>query len=290
MSRRIVWSAAWLAVAAVGLGALASGDEIEPAAPVAATPGDATAPAGAGLDAVDAKAKAMQEDTAEALAILKAMSDFLAGKPALAFEAEVGWDSVQVTGQRIEFGGHRDVTVRRPDRARVDSQRRDGETATLYFDGQRISFDLTSDDAYVTLEKPGTLDEAFDYLTDEMDTPVPLGDLVNADLHGTVAPRIESGFWVGEATMNGVLCDQIALRNDRVDAQLWIEEGDRPVPHRIVITYRLAPGAPQFWADFDQWDFAPEVPDTLFQFTPREGTEQIPMWVALESRQEGENR
>lgn len=300
MRRRIVGLAAGLALAALGLAPLGCQEQAEPekagASGAEAVPETAPAPAlegGQTAAAVDpavaaAKADAEQADTAEALAIFKVMSDFLGSQRALRFEAEVGWDAMQVTGERLEFGGHRVMVVHRPDRARVDSVRRDGEIATLYFDGQRVSIDLPDDQAYVSLEKPGTLDEVVDYLTDEMDTAVPLGDLVRADIYGAVAPSVTSGFWVEEATIDGTPCDHIALRAKAVDVQLWVEQRDHPVPRRIVITYRAAPGAPQFRAQFTGWDFAPDVPDALFQYTPPEGAEQIPMLVALEQREQGQ--
>jgi len=291
MSRMVVHLAlaAGLALMTLACG----GDETETPVPDAAPEmqSEATAPEEEVVAEVDpaqaaARAEAEQADTAEALAILKVMSDFLAGQPALRFEAEVGWDAMQVTGQRLEFGARRVMTVRRPDRARMESVRRDGEVATVYFDGQRISIDLPDEQAYVSLERPGTLDQAIDYLTDEMNTPVRLGDLVQADIYGDVAPKVVSGFWVGEEEIEGVLCDHIALRAEHVDAQLWVEEGDRPVPLRMVITYREAAGTPQFWAQTSGWDFAPDVPDSLFEYTPPEGAEQIPMLAALETRKD----
>ncbi len=300
MRRRIVGLAIGLALVALGLASLGCNERAEPekvrASEAEAVPETAPAPetapeSGQAAAEVDpavaaARAEAEQADTAEALAIFRVMSDFLGSQTAFRFEAEVGWDAMQVTGERLEFGGHRVMVVRRPDRARVDSVRRDGEVSTLYFDGQRVSIDLPEDQAYVSLEKPGTLDEVVDYLTDQMDAAIPLGDLARADVYGEVAPSVISGFWVEEATIDGTPCDHIALRAKAVDVQLWVEQRDRPVPRRIVITYREAPGAPQFRAQLTGWDFAPDVSDALFQYTPPEGAERIPMLVALEQREQ----
>ena len=48
-----------------------------------------------------------------------------------------------------------------------------------------------------------------------------------------------------------------------------------PLPRRLVITYKHADGRPQFWAQFSEWNLAPEVPDTLFVFTPPAGAVKI---------------
>jgi hypothetical protein len=42
-----------------------------------------------------------------------------------------------------------------------------------------------------------------------------------------------------------------------------------------VITYRLAQGQPHFAADLSAWNLAPDVPDSLFTFTPAPGAERI---------------
>lgn len=272
-----------------GTPAVAPDDAVVQASADAEATGGAEAAAPPPVDPETAKANSEAEaaDTAEALAILKAMSGFLAARPALSYEAEVGWDAMQVTGQRLEFGSRRVTTVRRPDRARIEAVRRDGETSTTYFDGQHIWVDLPEAAAYVSIEKPGSLDDAIDYLTDDLEVPVPLGDLVNADLYAAVSPRIVSGFWVGESVLGGTRCDHVAFRLDTADAQLWIEQGERPVPHRIVITYKGAPGTPQFWARISNWNFAPDVSDARFAYTPPDGAERIPVRVALEAtRQE----
>jgi hypothetical protein len=229
-----------------------------------------------------AKAAAREADTAEALAILKEMSDFLGEQQQFSFRAELGWDSVQVTGQKLEFGGTRSFTVRRPDRLRVEARDREGEKITLFFDSLRISIDLPDDDAYVSVAKPGTIDEVIDYLTDDLGAPAQLAEFVHSDLYDDVAKKFESGFWVGEATVGGVLCDHIALITDPVDVQIWVEQGDRPLPRRLVYTYKTVEGHPQFWADMDEWKPLSNIPDALFAYEPPKGAERLPLRAALE--------
>jgi hypothetical protein len=42
-----------------------------------------------------------------------------------------------------------------------------------------------------------------------------------------------------------------------------------------VITYKNAEGQPQFWAQLSDWNLSPDVPDSLFVFTPPEGASKI---------------
>ncbi len=232
-------------------------------------------------DRAKGKAEAAAEDLKEALAELKLASDFLASKPSFQFDAVMGFDVLQSTGQKLEFGSSRKVTVRRPDRAWVESQSRDGDVRTLFFDGQTISVDLADDNAYVSVSKPGTLDAALDYLIDDLGTPAPLADFMYSDFYTEAAENADSGFVVGSAKIGKHECVHIAFSSNEVDAQLWVEDGDRPLPVRLVITYKNAEGSPQFWAHFVAWNLSPETPDSLFEYTPPEGAELMPIAVAV---------
>ena len=232
------------------------------------------------------RAEARAADLAEAAAELKRSSDFLAAQKRFRLEAHIGFDVVQSTGQKLEFGGTREVTVRRPDRARVVSRARDGRETTLVFDGDSIFIDLPQQSAYVSVKKPGTLDAALDYLVDDLGTPAPLADLMYSEFHSGIADRIVSGFIVGESMIGKCDCLHLAFSTEDIDAQLWIEADDSPLPYRLVITYKHAEGSPQFWAQFSKWDLSPDTPDSLFAFKVPEGAEMLPISVAVQNAQQ----
>ena len=219
--------------------------------------------------------QARKLDTEEALSALKRMSDFLAGHERFAWEGEIGWDTLQANGQRLEFGGTRKVTVRRPDRFRMDARNRDGRTTAIIFDGERISMDFPQQGAYASVESPSMIDEALDYLAGGLETPMPLSELIRRDLYAAVGDSIDYGVVVGDETLAGKECTHVAFRTSDRDIQAWIEQGERPLPVRIVITYSADEGTPQFWAQFLRWDLGVEAPDELFTYVPPEGAERL---------------
>jgi hypothetical protein len=224
-----------------------------------------------------ARAKQLQIYTEQALADLERASAFLATQPRFAFRAVLAYDVLQEDGLLLELGGTRKILVRRPDRVRFEATDRSGATKTLYFDGTTLSVDLPEHGAYVSIERPGTLYSAVNHLVDDLGIPAPLEDLVGLDFSAKVRPRIESGYYVDTDVFDGRRCLQLAYRMPDIDVQFWLEEGERPLPCRIVITYRSEPGRPQFRAQLLDWDLAPEVPDATFQFTPAAGAERVPV-------------
>jgi hypothetical protein len=214
-----------------------------------------------------------------AAARLEAMARLLAKAQRLSVTIDCAYDVVQDSGEKIEFGERRMVALRRPDRARIDVTRRDGSRRGFVFDGKQLAvFDLDAN-VYATVPKRGTVDAAVDHFVNELNMRLPLRELLKTDLLRELEDVLDTARLVGQEQLGGAATDHVAFRGDTTDVQVWIPRDGAPLPKRIVITYRLAAGIPQFAADLTEWNLAPELPETLFTFTPSPGAEQVPVLV-----------
>ena len=212
---------------------------------------------------------------AQAMQSIQRMSDFLSGTKQFSVTIEIGYDVVQDWGQKIEFGETRAVTIRRPDRLRVETTDRNGAASGVVFDGKEIAaFDL-KEKVYATAAKPGSLDDAIAYFVNDLGMRLPMATIVSGRLPQFVKGWANDVAYVEQSTIAGVDCDHVALRGDWEDIQMWIARGDRPLLQRMVITYTRAEGKPQFWAQLRDWNLSPKVPDSAFSFTPPEGAAKI---------------
>jgi hypothetical protein len=64
-----------------------------------------------------------------------------------------------------------------------------------------------------------------------------------------------------------------------VDFEVWIASGEQPVPLRVVITYKDAPGQPQFRANLTDWNFSPRIDKTAFTFVPQADAQPVAFMV-----------
>ena len=222
--------------------------------------------------AVRARIELLNRDATESLV---RAADFLAAQSRFRVVADITFDALQSDGRLLEFGSSREITIRRPDRFRMREARRDGDERTVYFDGLTVWIDLPEQQAFVRIDRPGTLYAALDHLVEDLGAPIPLANLFSENLASPLENQIESGYFVGMARVGDLLCEHLAFRLPDVDVQLWIEEGSRPLIARIVITYKLAEGNPQFRATLHDWDLNLETPDDLFDFEPDEGSELL---------------
>jgi hypothetical protein len=212
----------------------------------------------------------------EAMPILKKMSNFLATAGRFSVTIHDGYDVVQKSGQKIEFGELRNLTVSRPDRLRVEVERSDGEKGLVLFDGKDLTVYTPDKNIYATTPRQGSLDQAIKYALDDLKIRLPLALMLLSTLPTELDSLGVSADYVEKTTITDVPCDHLAARTaGGVDFQVWVAQGAEPLPRRIVITYKAENGQPQFWADLSQWNLAPDVSDTLFAFTPPDGAERI---------------
>lgn len=217
------------------------------------------------------------EETEQALASLRRMSDFLASRPTLRFASDIRYDAVQASGQKIEFGSHRTFAFAFPNQARIEALHWDGQQEFATFDGERFSAAIPERDVYATVQYAGTVAEAFDYLDTKFGLASPLFDLVRRDVADDVASRIQSARHIGTVTIDGTLCDQLAFVAEHLDFQLFIRQGEEPVPIRLLIDYHGEPGSPQFRAQMSDWKMSAALPDESFRFIPPAGAQRVPV-------------
>ncbi|KDR37498.1 hypothetical protein BG61_18125, partial [Caballeronia glathei] len=186
------------------------------------------------------------------------MAEFLGGTPNFRVGVRSGYDAVQPSGQKIEFGEYRTVTLSRPDRLRIESERSDGAKTLVVLTGKEIALVDFSSKVYATAPQPGTLDESIVYFVRDLGMRLPLAALLLNRLPAELQDRVRSVNYVEKTSIYGTASHHLAARTDTVDLQVWVADGDKPLPQRIVLTYKKAAGQPQFWAQFIDWNLAPQ--------------------------------
>ncbi len=217
----------------------------------------------------------------EAMALLRRMGERLAQAKGFSVSIRAGYDVVQDSGQKIEFGEERKVLLSRPGGLRVEAEQSDGDRRLIYFDGKTLTVADPDLKVYAQVERTGTVDDAVRYLVRDLQVRVPLALLLSTTLPTDLERRIQSLDYVEQDRLTEVPTAHLAGRTADVDFQLWIAGEGEPLPRRMVITYKHEEGQPQFWALFSDWNLSPQVSDSQFAFEPPEGAERIPFVVRV---------
>ncbi len=223
--------------------------------------------------AVPAAAKGKKID-AKADQYLREMSDYLANVKAFSFQADLTFDEVQDNGQKIQLSNVRKVTVRRPNGLRVSTT---GDTINreIYYDGKTITAYVKEKNVYTTLKTADTIHGMLDDMHEKTGRGEPLADLLFPNPYKVLTEHIQSGKYLGLHHVGKVKCHHLAFRQKTLDWHIWIQEGDKPLPRKMVITYKRDAGGPQFTARLSKWDTSPKVTSETFVFKPPEGSEKV---------------
>jgi hypothetical protein len=208
--------------------------------------------------------------------LLERATTFLANQPQLGVDTHGTIEVVLESGQKIQFDHATTLLMQRPDKLRAERSSSLADRA-MYYDGQALTVLDPRSGNYASVEVSGTLEEGLDYARETLDIVAPAGDLLYTNAFEILMEDVTSGFVVGRSLVEGTRCDHLAFRNAEVgvDWQLWIREGDQPLPCRLVITTLDVDGAPQFTVVMNNWNLAPTIAEGAFDFTPPEDAEQV---------------
>ena len=212
--------------------------------------------------------------------LLMQMAQYLSGLPQFSVTVQAGYDVLQEDGEKIQFLEQREVRINRPNRFRMTGVLEDGSHDDVVFDGSKITILHGASKVFAQANQPATIDDGLIYFLRDLHMRLPLAPLFMSALPTELERRITSIDYVQTTSATGAPTHQVAARmNTGVDVQVWIATSDKPLPQRIVLTYRDAPGAPQFWAEFTHWDLQPDFDAETFRFDAPKDAQQIPFAV-----------
>ena len=221
------------------------------------------------------KAPAETESQTQARAILMRMADYLGGAKAFSVSMRAGYDAVQKSGQKIEFSEARKITLSRPDRLRIEGEDSDGDKSLTVFTGKEIVLVNSTDNAYAVAPQPSGLDNTIVHYVRDLGMRLPLAMLLVSQLPAEMKARVRSVDYVEKTSLYGAPAHHLAARTDTVDFQIWVADGDKPLPQRVVITYKKDKAQPQFRALLSDWNLAPAVTDATFSAKPPDGAQKL---------------
>lgn len=206
------------------------------------------------------------------------------GKTLLAKEFSFTAKTIRVfldqSGQPLHIFHTLKVVVRRPDRLAVQSTGDDG-SHDLFFDGKSVAIFFPDSKQYAAIAAPGDIPSALSEVLDKLNADFPLVDFFSDAPDKSFLSGVTAGWQVGVNKVDGVECRHLFFsQRGGIDLELWVEKNDAAIPHRLIATYRLLPGQPEFIAEFANWDAAVHPPDSEFTFQPPAGATKIELGQA----------
>lgn len=175
-------------------------------------------------------------------------------------------ERVYADGQKLQFTNKVVYRVRQPDRMTVDVATDRSDFRILY-NGSQMWVVAPKRGKYTSFAVSGSLSDVLARARSDFGLDFPLQDLFRWGSPSSQTPMPASGFKVGTSSIGGEPVSHYAFRQPGLDFQLWIADGDKPLPRKMVITSVDEPAQPQFTAYFT-WNLKPQIADGEFSFKP----------------------
>jgi hypothetical protein len=210
----------------------------------------------------------------KALRALLDMSAYLRKQENFTVQTETEHDYVLDDGQKVTLASSGSLRVQKPTKllAHTISDRKE---RTFYYDGKTFTIYSPNLRYYSTVQAPPTVRELVDMVHDKYGVQLPLVDLFRwGSPTGPDLSEITAARFVGTTTIDGVKVDQYAFRQPGLDWQIWIEQGARPLPRKLLLTTTDDPSRPEHTVAM-KWQLGTKYDDKIFTFIPPKGATQI---------------
>ncbi len=198
--------------------------------------------------------------------VLTEMSEYLGGLSKFSADFDASTDIITSQGQKIKLAQSGNFLVSRPDKFRVT---RLGEFAETEFilDGEQLTLHGLKINGYFQTQAT-TIEEAIAIVRDDIGLEAPVADLLIAKPLDMAMTDITTGSHIGMTTVGGATVHHLAFRGSLVDWQIWIKDGEEPLPVKYVITSKFVAGAPEYALLITNWNTDPQIDEGSFTFTP----------------------
>jgi hypothetical protein len=215
-----------------------------------------------------------------AVQVLKRMTDFLDGLQQFSVNTHSMIDDLHVSGHRVDYDLTAIVTVKRPNRLLAV---RTGELLDqrFFYDGRTLTLYNPSKKVYGTKPAPETIEKMIDFARETVGILLPAADLLYRHAFPLLMQDVTLAVVVGKPVIKGVKYDHLLFSRPGADFQVWVADGERPLPARYIVTETGTPALLSITTVLKDWNLSPAVGDAQFKFTPPQGAQAIP-FVPLE--------
>ena len=207
-------------------------------------------------------------------AILKQMGAALKDAASVSFSAHAIVDQVLTDGRKVQYARNQKVLLRRPDKLAADVIG-DNEELQFRYDGKQVALYNPRTKSWGAAAAPASIDQTLDLLAQKYGMVMPLADLAFSDPYQCLIENVRRGEYLGLGYVFDTQCHHLAFRQATVDWQIWIETGERPLPRKVVITFKDSPAHPQYTAFLSDWNLSAKVDESAFTLKPPQDAKKV---------------
>lgn len=210
----------------------------------------------------------------KARALVIQMSNYLQSLSGFSVHAETITAFNFPSGDKLHASRAVDLYLQRPNRIRANVISANREVQ-FFYDGRQGFIYTPQQRYYAQFPASPTINQAIDQAQSRYGIVMPLLSLTRSDLATIILSRTNRGYYIGPSMVNGIRAQHVALRGQKLELEIWIQDGPTPLPLMIITTEYKEKGAPSFIATLSCWNTAPTYTEDIFTFVPPSGAQKI---------------
>lgn len=232
------------------------------------------------VDDSEEKTEAKKESTTEtpgvvdpeALARVEGMGKYLRGLKKFEVNAKTTFDIVLENDQKTEFDATIRYVVYKPDKLFAEIKS-DGKHRKYYFNGKKFTIYSPNEKFYGEMMIEGPVSDLVKKLN-EYGIEVPLSDLFVWGSEEAKSRKVTSAMFLNEEKKGSELEDHFAVRQEKIDWQVWIKKGNKPLPKKVLYEINDDTARPKMSSTLN-WKEDPNFGVQGFEFKPPHGSHKI---------------
>ena len=209
-----------------------------------------------------------------AVQILDKMSAVIGEMQSCSYSITTSVDAEQYPYGMVKKIGSSDVYMTGPDKMMIHAYQNDHHKG-YWYDGDSLAYYSFDENNYVKIQAPNTILATIDSLKETYEIDFPAADFFYPAFTDDVLENFETLYYLGEDNVAGKSCFHLKAENKEMAVQIWIADDAFNLPQKFVIQYKTKEGMPQYEAHFENWQVNPELPESIYEFTPPAGARLI---------------
>lgn len=207
----------------------------------------------------------------QAIGIIQSMAQELRNIDTLTFEGTAYTEEVDSELQKLGFPISLKGKMKRPDGLLVEKSGH--ENLKMWFDGSTVTVLNTAELLYARIDGPSTINELVDAI-EKKGLQTPLAGLLKNDMMSEIKENANSASYIGKESLLDATVHHIAVRQDEVDWQVWID-AETSLPKRIVVTSKMVAAAPEYQLLLTKFEHGGQVSADTFEFQAPKGAREV---------------
>ncbi|AWW32112.1 hypothetical protein DN752_19310 [Echinicola strongylocentroti] len=209
-----------------------------------------------------------------AVFILDHMSAVIGDLQSCSYQLSTSTDKPAADVKYTKEHTENEVFMQGPDKMLVHQKGHKGHRG-FFYNGEFFTHYSYSENNYTTVHAPDNIISMIDSMNYQYGVEFPAADFFYPTLTDDLLDHFDTLVYLGNKYVEGKDCFHIAASNEKQNVQIWVANDAMNLPVKLIITDKEKALAPQYEATFHEWKINPDLPPSIFEFTPPPGARLI---------------